>query len=507
MEGLAGLKQAMEQLLAQAEAQEQHQSHLQSSAAKVWPDMADGLAKTTVNLTDNAKLMGQAWQDDAGDLYSQRVREAAAKVDGWHQSMVAADVPGALGALDAAVGNTITEVRKLKKDFDELEARLLALQASFSAGVAPTQAAGMQQAMQQIIQQMVQLVEQAQAALEQLSQRFLQAAEVVRSAANGEPAQNTQGPATTSAAPSAAPTATGAGPSGAGPAAAPGGAGPAAAGGGPAAAGASPGGGPAGGGAPAVPAPTGLGAAGAEAGGPSLSGLGVPPPTLPSGTGLPTPTVPSPTPFTPGTAVPPFVPPVSNFAGSGKPFSAGGPISAPSPRIPGGPTGAGLGTVGVGGVAGTVAGAGSGRIPRAANPGSATTTPTSGQAPSTPTPPGGGGSTPAGTRGTPPPMMPPLAGGRGGAGNGKPKPGNADGDGTKHKARPPRNIPGVPARLRGRAGKLDTTPAFLSPARHAQQESEENEARRTQLLDEELWQVGDAPGIEVTNRRQGQVWP
>jgi len=97
-----------------------------------------------------------------------------------------------------------------------------------------------------------------------------------------------------------------------------------------------------------------------------------------------------------------------------------------------------------------------------------------------------------------PPMVPPM-GGMGGAGamgsalagRGGAKPGDGTGDGNPHRKRPVKNVPGVPQRLRGRAGMLDSTPAFLATS--ARKAKEEPAVPTSELLDEELWQVENEP--------------
>ncbi|MGH3433619.1 MAG: hypothetical protein ACRDQB_12365, partial [Thermocrispum sp.] len=102
----------------------------------------------------------------------------------------------------------------------------------------------------------------------------------------------------------------------------------------------------------------------------------------------------------------------------------------------------------------------------------------------------GAGSTPM----MPPPMMPPMAGagrGAGGAGSG---PGDGSGPGSPERNRPVRSVPGVPPKLRGKAGTLDATPAFLPPAgRVGRRQAEEPMVETVELLDEELWAVEPAP--------------
>jgi hypothetical protein len=141
------------------------------------------------------------------------------------------------------------------------------------------------------------------------------------------------------------------------------------------------------------------------------------------------------------------------------------------------PTG-GLGSVGVT------------SIPKAGTTVAASATPTAGQAPvraettgaeAANRPPGTSGSTP----------MPPMMGGMGGAGaaGGAPRAGTADP--AARRGRPPRTVPGVPPKLRGRAGKLDGKSTFLTSAGRSTsgRRDEDSESTTVQLLDEDLWQV------------------
>jgi hypothetical protein len=50
-------------------------------------------------------------------------------------------------------------------------------------------------------------------------------------------------------------------------------------------------------------------------------------------------------------------------------------------------------------------------------------------------------------------------------------------------------VPGVPAELRGRAGKLDAKQANLFPV--ARPTARDDERSTVELIDEDLWQVAD----------------
>jgi hypothetical protein len=115
----------------------------------------------------------------------------------------------------------------------------------------------------------------------------------------------------------------------------------------------------------------------------------------------------------------------------------------------------------------------------APQPGTAPAMPASGAAAAKPVTPGG--ST------MPPPMMPPPATGT--SGGGGPRPGTADKPHDNRKARPPKTVPGVPPKLRGRAGKLDGQ--FLTSPRVTRTARNEEEVTSVQFLDEELWKVDD----------------
>lgn len=87
-----------------------------------------------------------------------------------------------------------------------------------------------------------------------------------------------------------------------------------------------------------------------------------------------------------------------------------------------------------------------------------------------------------------------MAGGRGGGKSGG-EIGDGEGPGNAEKARPRRTLPGVPPRLRGKAGTLDSTPAFLGPAGRSPAEQRDTDGGDTvTLLDEELWRVEESPG-------------
>lgn len=122
----------------------------------------------------------------------------------------------------------------------------------------------------------------------------------------------------------------------------------------------------------------------------------------------------------------------------------------------------------------------------------ALTTPEAPLPPAT-TPTTAGNSGPSGAGSAPPPMMPPMAMGQG---SGTPRPGTAERP-LQGRGRPASKLPGVPPKLRGRAGKLDPTggPGPMAPASSASRRRRTNadEISTVQLLDEELWTVKEPP--------------
>jgi hypothetical protein len=130
-------------------------------------------------------------------------------------------------------------------------------------------------------------------------------------------------------------------------------------------------------------------------------------------------------------------------------------------------------------------------IPKAGTTVAASATPAAGQAPVRAETAGAQtANRPLGTSGSTP-MMPPMAGGLGGAGaaGGAPRAGTASP--AAGRGRPLRTVPGVPPKLRGRAGKLDGKSTFLTPAGRSTsgRRDEDSEATTVQLLDEDLWHV------------------
>jgi hypothetical protein len=450
------LIQEMYALYAQAQAQLQHKDHLLQSQ-RGWEAMQVGLRDTEELLRRGAGEVGPEWQDKAGDLYAQRMQRSSATVQAWHQTLASANIGPTLSTLAQGVDTTFDGVSQLKTQFDALVGQLAAVPAGATALAA----------VEAIIAQLRVLVEQAAQLLQRLDQMFVASAQRVSGASNGT---SWDGPQAGAA--QAATTAAGAGAAGAagGPAAAaPTGAAGAATGAGPSA----------GGGGPAAAA--GAASAGPAGGAPGLAGVTAPPVSLPPG-GLPTiPPVSTP----PMPTLPPLVPPVGAIgSGTGGAYRSG--------RF-----GAGVPPL---------TGAAGGGIPRAGKAVIGVAPLAAAQAP---TPPPATGSGAAGTttgtgmgRMMPPMMMPPVGGGTG-AGN-SPKPGTPDNRDAGHRNRPLRAVPGVPPRLRGRSEKLAGTPAFLGgPGRPAARRDSDDPDSTPQLLDEELWQVEQAPS-PVTDRRRSR---
>ncbi|MFE9207256.1 hypothetical protein [Micromonospora sp. NPDC007230] len=432
----------MNRLHGQAEAQRQHSDHL-SQSPRGWAAIQAGLVAAGELLRRSASEIGPEWQDEAGDQYAQRLHRSAAVVQAWQQTLASANLGQALTDLAEAVTTTADEVSKLKQEFDELVGQLANI-ANGPEAVAEVN---------RILAQLRIKVEQARQRLQVLDQAFADTAQQVTRALNGTPWDGPQAGGTTAAAAAEATGAAGAQATGA-----PGGAGAAAGAGGGAGASGGPG--------------AGAGAAGTD-GNPGLAGVAAPAPAgLAPGTMPTVPTIPPvATPTT--SALPPIVPPIgvrgyrSGRLGGGIPAIAGGPGAA---------------------------------IPRAGRPVSGVSPLAAAPASPPPAPPATGTNGKPGTgagRLVPPMMMPPTGGGAAGT---APKPGTPDNRDGRHRTRPLRAVPGVPPRLRGRAGQLAGTPAFLA-GRSATRRGGEPENTPEQPLDEELWQV-ETPPAPIVDRRQ-----
>ncbi|MFC6022180.1 hypothetical protein ACFP2T_39240 [Plantactinospora solaniradicis] len=256
------------------------------------------------------------------------------------------------------------------------------------------------------------------------------------------------------------------------------------------------------------------GAGAASAGGgaaPSLAG-GASAPTLPS-TAVPAPGGTGPGGLTPptvppigggpgvGPAVPPMIPPIGGAIGSGRVPAAnvGGAARIPGVNLGGLGNGAGLSGIGGGGVGGIggagIGGGGAGigpaAIPQAASPvGAPAQVAPSGPPPAWPSAVPTGAATAAGTP-MMPPMMPPMAGaGAGGATGTGPGPGAARSSATGRGRGSQNPTPGMPAMLTGKAGKGNPHPV---PPR-ARRIRETDAPATVELIDEDLWQVGEQRG-------------
>lgn len=460
---VAALADRVEELLKQAEAQEaDHTPRLRSSISR-WQTMLAEMEKTRDDLQAKTREVAPIWQDAAGELYGQRLGRSSASVDAWTQQLSSAGIPAQLEGLDQVIATTAQQLRALNQEAQTLEQEYNQLQAELSAGVTPARAQYIIQRLAEIRARMTAIVAEAEGLIRTLSGEFARVGSVIAGAPNGTPwdgPATSSGPGTTSTLSTGAP---------AGPAAAPGGSpagSPAAA---PAGAPSAPGGAPSGaaGGAP-------MGAAGGAPAGAPVAG-GAPAPTLAGD-----PVAAAPSPAVPPMAVPPPSIPASTPASpGGAPYIA--PIGALGAGLAG-PARVAPGTSGVGQTTPTAAPA----TPGVVGPGPAATGS------------GGGG---AGMRGlgVPPPMVPPRGGGS--SSGGPPKPGDDD---PRYRDRSPRNVPGVPPRLRGRAGRFDASPEFLGTANGpAAKRDAEVENETSQPLVEELWQVEEqTPVVEAPQTRR-----
>ncbi|RKR91897.1 hypothetical protein BDK92_6325 [Micromonospora pisi] len=464
------LIEQMYTLYGQAEAQLQHSDQLRRSQAG-WAAIQVGLRDTEELLRRGAGEVGPEWQDQAGDLYAQRMQRSSATVQAWQQTLVSANVGPTLTALADRVDTTFDGVSQRKTQFDALVAQL----GQVAAG--PTAVA----AVEAVIARLRVLVEEAAQLLQQLDQAFATAAQQIGGASNGTPWDGPQAGAAAGGTAGAA----GAEPAAAANAAAAGGTGSTAGPG--SAADAAPAGGTGGataasGGAGTAPGLAG-GVPGLAGGVPGLAGVSAPSPVGVTPGGLPTiPSVSTP----PMPTLPPLVPP-------GAALGSGSPGAYRAGRF-------GAGVPPLVGAAGT---AGGGAIPRAGKVVGGVA-PLAGAQPPTPPATNGPGTagTGTGTGRMMPPMMMPPAGGGGGAAH-TPRAATPDNRDGGHRNRPLRAVPGVPPRLRGRSGTLAGTPAFLGGAGRPTDRRDSDPDRTPELLDEELWQVEQAPA-PVTNQRRAR---
>ena len=405
-------------LYAQAQAQLQHKDHLLQSQ-RGWEAMQVGLRDTEELLRRGASEIGPEWQDEAGDLYAQRLQRSSVTVQAWQQTLASANIGPTLTTLAQGIDTTFDGVSQLKQQFDALVAQLADGArrpdggrpggGDHRAAAGPGRAGGPAAAA-------------ARPGVRGSAQR-------ISGAASGTPWDGPQG----AGAAQAATTAAGGGRRGRGRRCRRGGRGGDGRGRGatgrPVEAADPP---------PLVGRPVSGRRSSRPAVHPGWPASPCLPVSLPPG-GLPTiPPVSTP----PMPTLPPLVPPVGAI-GSG---------------IGGGYQSGRFGA-GVPALTGTAGGA----IPRAGKAvvGVAPLAAAQPPAPPATTGPGTAGTT-TGTgmgRMMPPMMMPPVGGGTG-AGN-SPKPGTPDNRDAGHRNRPLRAVPGVPPRLRGRSETLAGTPAFL----------------------------------------------
>ncbi|MGQ0840903.1 WXG100 family type VII secretion target [Actinokineospora sp.] len=430
-----------------------------TTAIQMWTNTQTQLDTSIASLGQRINALTGNWNDAAGDTFLLRAQAAQSELTLWHAN--AAKPIGPLGTLAEAIPPTAQIVTTNHQEFLRLQPMLA------NPLLGP------------LVQQMIlELQHQSGQQMDQLATTYRTAEQAVIAAGSGGP---WTGPLDSAGAPAGgAPGAPGALPAGgAGPGAAAAGGDPAAAGGAPAAG--------AGGGAPAAGggAPTGGGApgGGTPGGGPSLDGLAPgTAPILPPGLGQPPTSLPPLTPTLPpvGGGGLPIIPPISAIgaAGGGGRSGAGGfnPRTA-GLRVPGVSLG-GLGTPSIPQAAQPVA-----PVPTALTSGqppalsqtAGTTQPTTGQT--------------VGSGGGMPPVAPPMTGIAGSGG--KPGPGRADRKPPTGRGRGPNPTPGLPTLLRGKAGKTD--PLGFPPPFHPTRRERAADVPTIQLLDDELWQVEDAP--------------
>lgn len=482
-------------------------------------------ADTSKHMLQHAETVHETWTDVAGDTYTWALRESSNSVGEFSEIVRSANVPAELAEANSQISTAIIEVLSIQTRFEAKATQVLTLIALYEslaalANPTPAQVAELQELATRItagLTELRRLVDTAGLLRDGLSDGLARIGSRLSSSASDAGAHQWYGPqgagapAGGSAATAPGPAAVGGGPMSASNAAPLGDSGAAAATD-PAAAGASAAGAGGAGGGAAAAGGSGAGAAGGAAaagaggagGGAGMGGGGQIPPIAPIGAGgaagvgggnsnrgiVPGAGVnplPSQVPEIaaglgsdgakfPGVAGVPFAPIAAGAAiGGGKPVGIPPGLHSP-PIAKAGPSG----TRDIPGLAPIGTGADDGVSTASFDPAAGVGTPGAG---------GDAGGPGRGTPMMPPPPMAPMGGaGAGGGGS----PGDGKGPGSPERRRPARNVPGVPKRLRGRAGTLDSTPAFMATPASAVRTSED-EAATVEVLDERLWQVEETP--------------
>ena len=157
--GVPELITRMQEIYRRAEAQLQHVEPLERSGA-AWSGTAKGLADTSALLRRTGGEVAPGWPDEVGALYTERLAKSAETVRMWEDTLAAADLPATVTALAEAIKTTVDGVRELWNTF---------VQAIGQLGIVGIDAASVEAALQGI-------VDRAAALLEQLDQRFAEAA-------------------------------------------------------------------------------------------------------------------------------------------------------------------------------------------------------------------------------------------------------------------------------------------------------------------------------------------
>jgi hypothetical protein len=498
------LQAAMNQIDAYAQSEKQLQGPLKTSET-MWNKAGEAIDGVIATFPQLAGDLLTSWRSPADSSLFQQAADATTSSLTASRNSIGGpsgrsgdgfSIPDALFTLSDVITLAAYSAGQAKADLDQA---VTAFNARYGDGSTPALPGGKggggasgprSAAEQQFLQTWRPVVVQAGQGLNALAQAYQTSGRQIVAAAQG---LKWAGPGAGSTSPAGRQAA---GPSPASPAmqTMPGGPGSAPTAGGPGTAGDVAGTGPAG----AGPAGAGPGAAGgvpAGPGGTGLAGLDTlpkPPTPLPTGS-LPTPSL-------PGTGLPstgiavggiplPPLTPGSGLTPVGQGLGAGGKSKL---QGVGGLGGGGLrsgdlagGRPGVG-----IASAGEQAIARAGEQTAAPQQAVSGRPPA---PPGASGvpatTAPASGAGAPPPMMPPGAMAPGGGGRGG-KPGTgAIRPGGRARNRQTGETPGVPASLRGKAGKTPSGAFPSVPATTRRSQEREQKAETLQLLDEELWKV------------------
>src|SRR4029453_2191904 len=127
------LGKAMFAIVAQAESQMAGHVPFLENSARAWQAVADRLGVTAGTLRNPSSGVADTWTDEIGASCSEQLDGSAGTVADWETALTAANLPAIVTQLGAAVRTTGEGGRAAQKEYNEIAARPVQDESTYTA--------------------------------------------------------------------------------------------------------------------------------------------------------------------------------------------------------------------------------------------------------------------------------------------------------------------------------------------------------------------------------------